>query len=161
MWGAGIIIAFVILSLASVGVALSRYHPATLIEISLPTGNAFGRDIQIQGGVVNPGIYPFSSQDSISSLLDAAGGLTGEDQSTITLNVSPQSGLKEPQRINLNTASVWLLEALPGIGETKAKAIVSYRETNGPFKHIFEIMQVAGIGQSLYDEIKELITVTD
>ena len=61
------------------------------------------------------------------------------------------------KKININTAATWLLEALPGIGETKAKAIVTYRETNGPFNHISEIMQVTGIGQNLYDEIKEMI----
>ena len=160
-WGAIIIIFLVVLLLVGGVLALARYHPAKLIEITLPSVNHFNDNIQIQGAVPNLGIYPFSSRDTVNSLLDAAGGLKDIGQYSITLSVMPQNILDAPQKININTAEVWLLEALPGIGETKAKAIVTYRETNGPFKHTSEIMQVAGIGQSLYDEIKVLLTVTD
>jgi len=160
-WGAIIIIFLVVLIFVSGCLALARYHPAKPIEITLPPVNDFNDNIQIQGAVTKPGIYPFSSRDSVNTLLDAAGGLANIGQYSITLSVMPQNSLDAPQKININTAEAWLLEALPGIGETKAKAIVTYRETNGPFKHTSEIMQVAGIGQSLYDEIKVLITVTD
>jgi len=160
-WGAVIIVGLVVLLLASGSVALARYQPVQPIEITLPTGTDFSGNIQIQGAVTNPGLYPFTSQDSIDSLLDAAGGLSGLDPYSITLRALSQNDLYPPQKININTAATWLLEALPGIGETKAKAIVTYRETNGPFNHISEIMQVTGIGQNLYDEIKEMITVSD
>lgn len=47
---------------------------------------------------------------------------------------------------------------ISGIGESKANAIISYREENGNFEKIDDIMNVSGIGQSLYDKIKENIT---
>jgi len=66
-----------------------------------------------------------------------------------------------PQKIDINRAEAWLLEALPGIGESKAQAIIAYRQQNGRFKHIIEITEVEGIGPATYEEIKELITVGD
>ena len=48
---------------------------------------------------------------------------------------------------------------LTGIGEAKAKAIVEYREKNGNFKKIEDIMSVSGIGQALFDKIKDNITI--
>jgi comEA protein len=67
----------------------------------------------------------------------------------------------EPQKIDINRAEAWLLEALPGIGPAKAQAIIDYRQQNGGFGHIAEITEVPGIGQDIYDNIKELITVGD
>lgn len=61
--------------------------------------------------------------------------------------------------ININTASAIELEVLPGIGPTKAAAIVSYRKENGPFKSISEIQDVSGIGPATYAQIKDQITV--
>ena len=55
----------------------------------------------------------------------------------------------------------WLLEALPGIGETRAQAIVDYRNENGPFKRIEDLLQVKGIGEGTLDKIKDYITVSD
>jgi len=66
-----------------------------------------------------------------------------------------------PQKIDINRAEAWLLEALPGIGESKAQAIIAYRQQNGGFKHITEITEVEGIGPAIYEEIKDLITVGD
>lgn len=61
--------------------------------------------------------------------------------------------------VNINTASIKELMSLSGIGETKAKAIISYREKNGLFKSIEEIKKVNGIGNSTYDKFKESITI--
>jgi competence protein ComEA len=60
--------------------------------------------------------------------------------------------------ININTASLEELLSLPGIGESKAKAIIEYRKENR-FEVIEDIMKVSGIGQSVFDKIKENITV--
>lgn len=68
---------------------------------------------------------------------------------------------EQPQKIDINRAEAWLLEALPGIGESKAQAIIAYRQQNGGFKHITEITLVDGIGPAIYEDIKELITVGD
>lgn len=61
--------------------------------------------------------------------------------------------------ININTASEDALCSLPGIGSSKAKAIIKYREDNGPFTDISQIMNVSGIGENLYNNIKDLICV--
>ena len=61
--------------------------------------------------------------------------------------------------ININTADVALLDTLPGIGPTKASAIIAYRTANGPFAQIQDIQNVSGIGAATYADIAPLITV--
>ena len=65
------------------------------------------------------------------------------------------------QKININCAAAWLLEALPGIGNTRANAIIKYRTENGGFKNINELLKVEGIGQNTFENIRSLITVDD
>ncbi len=65
---------------------------------------------------------------------------------------------EEASRVDLNTASAAELTALPGIGPAKAQAIIEYRET-APFKSADELVQVKGIGQKLYEQIKDKVTV--
>ena len=62
-------------------------------------------------------------------------------------------------KISINTASVEELSSLSGIGKSRAKDIITYREENGPFTKIEDIMNVSGIGESLFASIKEDITV--
>lgn len=64
-------------------------------------------------------------------------------------------------KININTASLSQLCLLPGIGETTAKKIISYRENTAVFKRIEDIMKIEGIGNSKFQNIKEYITVTN
>ena len=61
--------------------------------------------------------------------------------------------------INLNTADSDRLQTLPGIGESRAADILSYREKSGGFRSVEEIMQVPGIKESIYEKIKDRITV--
>lgn len=62
-------------------------------------------------------------------------------------------------KININTASAAELQNLPRIGPKVAQRIVDYRTQNGPFKKIEDIMKVRGIGEKVFDQIKDLITV--
>ncbi len=62
-------------------------------------------------------------------------------------------------KININTATQEELTSLSGIGEAKAKSIIKYREENGNFKSIEDIMKVSGISENLFAKIKENITV--
>jgi comEA protein len=80
---------------------------------------------------------------------------------TPTEPAAPVSHHENPQKIDINHAEAWLLEALPGIGPSKAQAIIDYRQQNGGFKHITEITRVEGIGPAIYEQIKDLITVGD
>ena len=62
--------------------------------------------------------------------------------------------------VNLNTASVKELDALPGIGARTAALIVEYRQKNGPFKKIEELMNVRGVGEKSFLKLKPQLTVT-
>ncbi len=63
------------------------------------------------------------------------------------------------QKINLNTADVSKLTTLTGVGESKALAIIAYREENGPFTSIEDIMNVPGIKEGTYEKIKDKIAI--
>jgi len=158
------LIIILLVAIITVGgtVAWARYSPAHPIEISiLPTEELQG-EIYIGGAISNPGFYPFTSEDSLEAIIQAGGGITGSaDLSQLELYV-PQVGEEEqPQQIDLNRAEAWLLEALPGIGEVRALAIIDYRELNGLFSNINELTKVRGIGTTTYEEIERLITVAD
>lgn len=60
--------------------------------------------------------------------------------------------------VNINTADINDLMTLNGIGESKAKSIIEYRETNGLFKSIEDIKNISGIGEKMYEKIKDYIT---
>lgn len=62
--------------------------------------------------------------------------------------------------INLNTATATQLESLPGVGPRTAERIIEYREKNGVFKKIEELMNVQGVGEKSFLRIKDLISVT-
>lgn len=66
-----------------------------------------------------------------------------------------------PDPVNINTADEKTLMTLPGIGKTSAQRIIAYREENGYFTSIEELMEVEGIGQSRFDKLKDYITVED
>ena len=90
------------------------------------------------------------------------GAAPTEDPNALSLPSSETetpTGPENQDLININTASLEELDSLPGIGPTTAQRIIDYRDTNGPFTTIDEIMDVSGIGPSTFDEIKDLITV--
>ena len=61
--------------------------------------------------------------------------------------------------INLNTATAEELDTLPGIGPARAQAIITYREEQGEFYTIEQVMEVDGIGEGIFEQIREFITV--
>ena len=63
------------------------------------------------------------------------------------------------QKVNLNTASSEDLTTLSGIGATRAEAILAYREEHGSFSSIEDIKNVSGIGDGIFEKIKDSITV--
>ena len=78
---------------------------------------------------------------------------------TSELPVSVTESVPENGLININTATAETLQTLSGIGETKAAAIVEYRETHGAFSDISEITNVSGIGEKILEKIRNNITV--
>ena len=88
--------------------------------------------------------------DSQSSGSNSENGFIPNDSQELQTNTC---------KVNINTADIEELVKLPGIGETKAKAVIAYREAFGGFVSIEEIMEVKGIGQATYDKIKDLISI--
>jgi len=143
-------------------VAWQRYSPPHPIEISLSPSPQFQGEIYIGGAVNNAGLYPLKSGDSIEALIQAVGGTTSNaDLTRLKLYIPIVGEKEEPQKIDINRAEAWLLEALPGIGETLAQRIIDYRQKNGAFHSITELTKVEGIGPSTYERIKTFITVAE
>lgn len=64
--------------------------------------------------------------------------------------------------VNINTADKdTLMTAITGIGEKRAEAIITYRETNGPFKSVEELLNVKGVGEATLEKNREKLTVSD
>ncbi len=144
--------------------------------------------VHICGEVVSPGVYELAAGSRIFEAVEKAGGFTdGAAVSYLNLaqqisdgmkivvpsereleeaaanglpgaeeSVAPSSG---PDKVNINTAGREELMTLRGIGETRAEDIIRYREENGPFQSIEDIMNVSGIKEAAFEKIKEDITV--
>jgi len=155
---------FLVIAVVVGGVVLAAEHrksqPAGIV-LSQAACTAQSGEIHIGGAVANPGLYTLKEGDTIEALLLDAGIEPDADLSHIEIYI-PQEGEKQcPQKIDINRAEPWLLEALPGIGETRAQAIVDYRSENGPFKRIEDLLKVKGIGEGTFEKIKDYITVSD
>ena len=137
--------------------------------------------VYICGEVSDPGIYYLDEGSRVADLLNAANGaLPNADLKRINLaqrlvdgqqiivyslqTAEGQEGAKGESantggKININLAGKEELMTLPGIGESKADAIIRYREENGPFSCTEDVMNVSGLKNSVYATIKEQITV--
>lgn len=73
--------------------------------------------------------------------------------------VSMQAAAKAGDKININTASLGELQKLPRVGPQIAQRILDYRKENGNFKRIEDILKVRGIGEKVFEQLKDLITV--
>jgi competence protein ComEA len=159
-----------LIALILVGGAVFLYRQTSLphaeeIVISSPSPEI---SVYVEGEVVNPGVYMLEHGAVISDAIQAAGGFTPDaDRSAVNLAATLRDGDQVhiyklgdmPQKIDINTAEVWLLESLPGIGETLAQRIVEYRIANGYFQGIDDLKQVDGIGASVFEKIKDKIAV--
>jgi competence protein ComEA len=161
LWTPVVILLVVIIIVGGI-TAWLRYSPGRSVEISLSESTELRGEIYIDGAVANPGIYPLLPGDTVEGLIGAAGGASGSaNLSGIEFYIPANGENKKVQKIDINRAEVWLLMALPGIGETLAQRIVDYREENGPYRSISELQKVSGIGAATYERIRDLITVAD
>jgi len=71
----------------------------------------------------------------------------------------PSGAVPGDGKVNLNTATVAQLDALPGVGPVLADRIVAYRDKKGGFRTVAELRQVEGIGDAKYEQLKDLVTV--
>jgi competence protein ComEA len=151
----------------------------------------------IEGGVVNAGVYRLKAGSVMVDAIEAAGGfsidadkeriahelnqaavignnaklyifknsdkdakvVTSGMAQTSSSNSDPTNSNKVGTKININSADLTALDALPGIGPAIGQRIIDWRETNGGFEVIEDIKKVKGIGDSLYEGIKDQIVV--
>ncbi|MEK7572076.1 MAG: ComEA family DNA-binding protein [Patescibacteria group bacterium] len=139
--------------------------------------------IDVSGAVLKPGVYKLSAESRIQDALIAAGGLAVQadreqvakdinlaakltdgaklyipfvgEQTTTTEKSAASSESTQSSIININTASSSELEALPGIGEVTAGKIIDGR----PYTTIEELVEKKAVGKSVFEKIKELITI--
>ncbi|MEH1011904.1 ComEA family DNA-binding protein [Micromonospora sp. CPCC 206060] len=71
----------------------------------------------------------------------------------------PADGLPAGGKVNLNTATLAQLDSLPGVGPVLAQRILAHRDQHGGFKAVSDLRQVDGIGESRYEQLKDLVTV--
>lgn len=135
----------------------------------------------ICGAVNNPGVYYLDTNARVYEAVEAAGGFQkdadtewlnqagyladGQKLQIFTRKETSQMVLTDAQAgpnaglVNLNTADRDSLMTLPGIGASKADAILDYRREQGEFQTIEDIMQISGIKEAVFSKIKDQITV--
>ena len=126
--------------------------------------------VEIKGEVNVPGIYILDEDARVFDLIYLAGGLT-INANTDNINlvskladgmviyVNKKEGNKQSNKISINTASISELMSLSGIGEARARNIITYRNEKGPFNSIEEIKNVSGISETIFEQIKDHICV--
>ncbi|HIS47372.1 MAG TPA: helix-hairpin-helix domain-containing protein [Candidatus Scybalocola faecigallinarum] len=144
--------------------------------------------VYVCGYVQSPGVYALGPGARIYEAIEAAGGMAeeadasyvnlaqvAEDQmqiyipsleetasGTFARDTAGTDGSMEEggqAMVNINTASADQLDALPGIGPSKAEDIINYREEHGGFSSVEELMDIPGIKSGIFDQIKDLVTV--
>jgi len=154
-----------------------RGEPISLSPLPTPAPVA----VYVNGAVNRPGLYYLPAGSRVDDAVQAAGGLTsladgsllnlaaflvdGEqvnipELSTPTDSVAMnRAAVPSLQLVDINSASLELLDSLPEIGPITAQAIIDYRVAYGPFDKIEDIMDVPDIGQATFDKLRHLITV--
>jgi len=129
--------------------------------------------IHIKGEVAAPGYYEFGYGGRVKDAILAAGGETEnanlaeinmarllcDGEEIIIPSVTDQSLDSYKGPININTADLYILCKIDGIGESIANNIIAYRQKNGPFKSLDDLKKVDGIGDSKFNRIKDKITI--
>jgi len=135
--------------------------------------------VDIKGEVLNPGVYKVDENTRLFQVISLAGGVSSSAD-TLAFNLSirlydqqvvyiPSINDEYPLIteviefeqsivININRASIELLDTLPGIGPSTAQSIIDYREEYGYFEDIEDLINVPGIGEVTMNEIREFIT---
>jgi competence protein ComEA len=161
-WRTVVVIVLLAVTIAGSAVIWTGRGRGRGLEIVIEPEKNFYGQISVGGEVNNPGLYPRRAGDTIDDVLKAAGGLTGSaDPARLDLTVPGKGEAGSPQKVDINRAEAWLLAALPGIGEARARAIIDFRQQYGPFRDINEILKVPGMGDTIFEGIKRLITVNE
>ncbi|GEN52004.1 helix-hairpin-helix domain-containing protein [Halobacillus faecis] len=150
------------------------------IEDTVEENAGFGTvKVDVKGEVHNPGVYTMPEETRVDDVIIEAGGMTDEaDPTSVNLaqkiqdemvifiashqsssNKSVEVDSLTEEKVSINRASASEMETLNGIGPSKAASIIKYREENGPFSSVEDLVNVPGIGEKTLESLKELITV--
>ncbi len=136
--------------------------------------------VEVVGKVLRPAVVTLPGGSRVQDALEAVGGakpgvdtsgenlarvLTDGEQIRIGLDPAgprgspPASAASAPGLIDLNSASLEVLQEIPGVGPVLATRIVTYREQNGGFRAVEELMEVSGIGEVTFAQMQPMVTV--
>ena len=132
--------------------------------------------VQVAGAVHKPGVYELPEGSRVFQALELAGGVTADAQLKSLNQAAPvsdgdmiwvmtveeaavQPAQAEDGKVNLNTATKEELMELPGIGAAKAASILAYREANGSFTKIEDLMKIEGIKEGVFSKIEDYVIV--
>ncbi|KQQ64642.1 ComEA family DNA-binding protein [Microbacterium sp. Leaf320] len=181
--GAAIVLALVVLS-AAVGLGLMRGQAAPTESVPLATDAAVGGGstgdlyVHVLGAVEHPGLYVLDLDSRLVDAVAAAGGTT-DDADLTAINLArvladgeqiivptvgavtdgPGAVAPSDDRIDLNTADQAALETLPRIGPALAERIIAWRDENGRFQSVDDLLAVPGIGEKLLAGIRDGVRV--
>jgi competence protein ComEA len=162
-------------------VTIAEAGPGAAQQVSASPSPAVVLIVDVAGAVHQPGVYEFAEGDRVIDAIERAGGqLPKADLSLLNLAAPltdgtqilvPKSGPpgavvpggtapgSSTGLININSASATELETLSGIGEVLAATIIEYRDQNGPFASVDDLMDVSGIGPATLEEIRDQVTI--
>lgn len=145
--------------------------------------------VYVCGAVKHPGVFELPQNSRVYEAIALAGGFRknayekginqaaqitdGQMIEVLTVKEQKESGAKtqgqgtdaanaqsQDDRIDINTATAEQLTTLSGIGQAKAENIIAYRESSGGFSSVEDLMKVSGIGEGVYERIKDKVKVT-
>lgn len=171
------------------GVAMRAKPKPAKVSLSAPAARERDKTrkifVHVGGAVRRPGLYLLAEGARVDDAVRAAGGVL-EDADLDALNLAARvkdgdkilvpakdaegsndaggndAGAAHGQSgglVNLNTASISDLDSLPGIGPALAQRILDFRERNGGFRTVEDLLEVPGIGSKKFEELRELVTV--
>jgi competence protein ComEA len=163
----------VLIGLLAGGVIWLVISPARGEAVTLlPTTTPGLLTVYVSGAVATPGVYTLPEGSRVDAAITAAGGmLPGAEINNINLALPVVDGQQinvpgivetshvNAGRVNINTATLDELDALPGIGPTTAQSILDYRQEHGPFQIIQQIQNVTGVGSATFAGIQNYISV--
>jgi competence protein ComEA len=129
--------------------------------------------VYVSGAVATPGVFTLPDGSRVEDAILASGGFVAgavKDRINLAAPLADGQQIDVPGlistnhinagRVNINTASVSELDALPGIGLTTAQAIVDFRIQNGPILFIQDIQNVPGVGSATFNGFKDYVTIS-
>lgn len=136
--------------------------------------------VDVKGAVIRPGIYRAEEGERVHDLIIRAGGFSdAADERLVNLAsrvtdemviyipkagedspaIADAAGERKDGMVNINKADEGELQTLPGIGPSKARAIIAYREEQGPFQKPEDVMKVSGIGGKTFERLQDSVSV--